>query len=189
VNAPIAVPFLLGGPLVLLGLVSGYFQVRGWKALAARKHVPTDEYSYLRNRYRRRLLVAGVLVLAGGLIAGAYLSGFERETDRILKAREAANKVGGDVSDDEKFVLQLWGVYWIVVLALVFVLLALAMVDAWSTRGYWHKVFREMRDDHNTKLRRDLAVYRQQKEQTRGGGRFGRRSGDMVNPEDTPPPE
>jgi hypothetical protein len=184
---PSAVAFALAGPLVVLGAVSGYNQVQGLRVLAARKHVPADEYSYLRNRYRRRLLVAGILVLVGGLIAGAYLSGFEREADRIVEARKVANAAGGDVSDDDKFVLQLWGGYWVVVISLVFVLLALAVVDAWSTRRYWFKVLREMRDDHNTKLRRDLAVLRQQKESR--SNRFGRRSGESVNPDDTPTPE
>jgi hypothetical protein len=185
VNSPSAAAYLLSGPLVALGLVSGYFQVRGRAALAARKHVPDDEYSYLRNKYHRRLLVAGILVLAGGLIAGAYLSGFESKVDRIVEAKRAAVEAGGDISDDDKLVLKLWGGYWVVVFSLVFVLLALAVVDAWSTRRYWHKIFREMRDDHNTKLRRDLAVYRQQKA-TRGN-RFGRRGGS--NPEDTPTPD
>jgi hypothetical protein len=184
---PSAAAFALAGPLVALGLVSGYFQVRGLRALAARKHIPTDEYSYLRNRYRRRLLVAGALVLTGGLIAGAHLSGFEREVDRIVEARKVAKAAGGDVSDGDKFVLQLWGGYWIVVISLVFVLLALAVVDAWSTRRYWFKVLREMRDDHNTKLRRDLAVLRQHKDSR--GNRFGRWSGEPTKPDDTPKPD
>jgi hypothetical protein len=184
---PLAVPFFLAGPLVALGVASGYFQVRGLRALAARKHVPTDEYSYLRNRYRRRLLVGGILVLVGGLIAGAYLSGFESRVDRIIEAKRAAEAAGGDIADGDKLVLQLWGGYWIVVITLVFVLLALAVVDAWSTRRYWFKVLREMRDDHNTKLRRDLAVLRQHKDSR--GNRFGRRSGEPTNPDDTPTPD
>jgi hypothetical protein len=185
VNSPSAVAFLLAGPLVLLGLVSGYFQLKGRTALAARKHVPDDEYSYLRNRYRRRLLVAGILVLAGGLIAGAYLSGFERRIDGIIEAKRAAQENGGDITDDDRALLRVWGAYWVVVFSLVFVLLGLAVVDAWATRRFWFKLFREMRDDHNTKLRRDLAVYRQQKESR--GNRFGRRGGG--NPEDTPTPD
>ncbi len=183
-NSPTAA-YALAGPLILLGLVSGYFQVRGLKTLAARKHVPSDEYSYLRNRHRRRLLVAGVLVLTGGLIAGMYLSGFDHRVDRILEAKKSAEEAGTDISDEDKLALKLWGTYWIAVLVLVFVLLGLAVVDAWATRRFWYKIFREMRDDHNTKLRRDLAVYRTLKDQSRG--RFGRgRGGEMVNPEDTP---
>jgi hypothetical protein len=178
----------LAGPLVLLGLVSGYFQVRGLKVLAARKHVPTDEYSYLRNRHRRRLLVAGVLVLVGGLIAGAYVTGFERKVDRILEAKKAADEAGRDIPDEDKLVLKLWGTYWIAVIVLVFMLLGLAVVDAWATRRFWYKVFVEMRDDHNTKLRRDLAVYRTLKDQSRGG-RFGRGTGDATKPDDTPTPD
>jgi MFS family permease len=184
---PTAVAFALAGPLVLLGLVSGYYQVRGLNTLAARKHVPTDEYSYLRNRHRRRLLVAAILVLTGGLIAGAYLSGFEHRVDKIIEAKRAAEAAGKDIDDADKYVLQLWGGYWVVVISFVFVLLALAVVDAWATRRYWFKVLREMRDEHNTKLRRDLAVLRQHKDSR--GGRFGRRAGEPTDPDDTPTPD
>jgi hypothetical protein len=160
---------LLSVPMILLGLVSGYFQVRGYRILMARKLVPSDEYAYYRNRYRRRLVVAGILVLTGGLIAGTYLSGHESRTDKILEEKKLANAENRELPDSEKQELKNWGYFWIGIIGLVFLLLGLAVVDAWSTRAYWHKVYREIRDDHNSKLRRDLEVYRQQRDATRGG--------------------
>jgi hypothetical protein len=58
------------------------------------------------------------------------------------------------------------------------VLIVLAMIDGLATRRYWLKIYREMRDEHNSQLRRDLAVYMQQKEGRRVGGNFGGRLGD-----------
>ena len=65
----------------------------------------------------------------------------------------------------------------------MFALVALARTDAWATRRYWLAQYRHIKEEHQDKLRRDLAVYRQHREQSRGGGgRF------RLGPDDTPPP-
>jgi hypothetical protein len=43
-------------------------------------------------------------------------------------------------------------------------------MDFWATRVYWMARYREMKADHETKLRRDLAVYRQQQLNNRAKG-------------------
>ena len=65
----------------------------------------------------------------------------------------------------------------------MFALVGLALVDALATRRYWLTLYRQIKDDHQAKLRRDLAVYRQQKEQTRGGRISGNRLGGAEEPE------
>lgn len=168
-------------PLVLLGLVSGVFQVRGMRRLKARTHVPSDEFGYLRNRHRRRLLAAGVMVVIGGLIGGAYLSGMEGRADALGQPDPAAprDEAGKRIipAADRQFV-RAWGVYWIGVIVLTFSLLGIALVDAWATRRYWLGLYRQMKDDHQAKLRRDLAVYRQQHRRPAGPPGFGGRLGD-----------
>ena len=62
-------------------------------------------------------------------------------------------------------------------------LVGLAVVDALATRRYWLTLYRQIKDDHQAKLRRDLAVYRQHQEQTRGGRLRKRLDGSS---EDTP---
>ena len=178
-NDASAVALVLAAGLILLGSATGYIQVRGLRALAARKHVPSDEHAYFRNRYRRRLLTGAVLVALGGLIGGTYLSGMERRADQLGEPRQQADADPADkpkMTDAEKRFLRFWTGYWAVVLVLVFVLVGLAVVDALATRRYWLTLYRQIKDDHQAKLRRDLAVYRQHKEQTRGG-RFGNRLG------------
>jgi uncharacterized membrane protein YgcG len=180
VNDESAVALVLAAGLVLLGAATAYYQVRGLRALSARKHVPSDEHAYLRNRYRRRLLTAAILAALGGLIGGAYLSGMERRADKLGEARPApADADPADkpkMTDAEKQFVRFWTVYWTLVLVLVFLLVGLAMLDALSTRRYWLTLYRQIREEHQTKLRRDLAVYKRHKEQTRGG-RFGNRLG------------
>ncbi len=175
-NDTSAVALALAAGLVLLGVATGYFQVRGLRRLAARKHVPSDEHAYFRNRYRRRLLTGAVLVTLGGLIGGAYLSGMERRVDELKQEQPAGEGEEPRMTDDQKQVVRFWGGYWTLVLVLVFALLGLAVVDALATRRYWLALYRQIKEEHQSKLRRDLAVYRQQKEQTRGG-RFGNRLG------------
>lgn len=182
-NDPMTLALTLAVGLIALGLVSGALQVRGLRRLAARKHVPSDEFAYLRSRYRRRLLTGTVLVTVGGLIAGSYLSGMERQADELKPEPPPAEAADAgpapekqEMTPEQKRFVRLWGVYWIVVVVLVFVLLVLAVADAWATRRYWLARLRQLREDHQTKLRRDLAVHRQQQEQARGG-RLGNRLG------------
>jgi hypothetical protein len=178
VNEPIEVALALSAGLALLGVWTGALQVRGLRRLAARTHVPSDEYAFLRGRHRRRLLIAAVFILAGAMIAGAYLSGMEARATEIGNRRHAdpdPDAPKQPVSEEDRQFVRLWGLYWIAVFGLGFVLLALALVESWAVQRYWFAQFRQLRDDHQTKLRRDLAVYRTQKHDRRGGygGRLG----------------
>lgn len=180
-NHTATVAFVIAGGLLLFGGVTCWLQLRGWRALRARTHVPSDEFGYLRNRYRRRALTGGLLALVGGLIAGAYLSGLELKVD-ALTAKGAAtdpNQPDGakrDMTPEEKQLVRVWVGYWVVVLVLVFVVIGLAFTDALATRRYAMQQYQVIREDHEAKLRRDLAVYKAQKEASRGG-RGGNRMG------------
>lgn len=170
-NQPAIIAVLLGAAIILLGLVTGGLQVLGLRQLAERRFVASDERAYLRNRHRRRLLTASVLVVIGGQIAGAYLSGMEARADAIGEFRNNADPDAPrpPIPEADKQFVRMWGIYWIVVIVLVFALVGLAMTDAWSSRRYWMKQYRQLKEEHQTQLRRDLEMYRQQKQATRGG--------------------
>jgi len=55
-------------------------------------------------------------------------------------------------------------------MGLVFVAVCLAVFDFWATRKYWMARYKELKTDHELKLQRDLAVYRQQKLNARAPG-------------------
>jgi hypothetical protein len=105
------------------------------------------------------------------MIAGYYLSGMDAEMDRIgEKTKRVAGGEGPPAADakpeptpEERQFARRVGWYWIGVLGLVFVVGCLAILDFWATRIYWMARYREMKADHEAKLQRDLAVYRQQK--------------------------
>jgi uncharacterized membrane protein YgcG len=168
----------LAAILVLLGAATGWFQLRGLRALRARQHVPSDEFGYLRSRHRRRLLTGVLLAAIGGLIAGAYLGGLEARVNDLGQPRDAdPDAPKPQLTDEQKALLRFWGVYWIAVVVLAFAVLGLALTDALATRRYAMSQYHIIREDHEAKLRRDLAVFKQQKQAGTRGGRLGGRFG------------
>jgi hypothetical protein len=183
VNTTSIVAVVLSLALVLFGVTTGAIQYQGLRRLAARSHVPSDEYAYLCGKYRRRLITGVVLAIIGGLIGGAFLSGLEPRVD-ALTAKEPANPDADEpqpkreMTPEQKQLVRMWVGYWSVVLVLVFVLLGLAFADAIATRRYAMQQYQVLREEHQTKLRRDLAVYRAQKGARGGSGRPGNRMTD-----------
>jgi MFS family permease len=171
VNNASVIALVFAAGLVLLGVLTATWQVRGLRALAERKHVPSDEYDYFRGRYRRRLVTAALLMSIGAMIGGAYLSGMAQATEQLGQPRDGEDdQPKPEMTDDQKEFVRFLTAYWSVVLVLVFALVGLATVDAFATRRFWLAQYRALRDDHQTRLRRDLAVYKQHREQTRGRG-------------------
>jgi hypothetical protein len=170
---------LIGIPLVIVGILSGFAQLRSQRELRERKHVPSDEFAYLKGRYRRRFFVSVLFVLVGAMIAGAYLSGMEARADDLGEKKPSdAEGEKKEMTPEQKSFVRIWAAYWVTVAAVALLLIGIALYDAIATRVYWLKIYREMREEHNSQLRRDLAVYKQQKEHPRGGGgNYGGRLG------------
>ena len=177
---------LLALALVLLGAGTAYRQFRTFCRLREERFLPSDDRRYLRGQGVRRTLVSLVLVAIGGMIGGYYLCGMDARADRI-----AERKRGADPADDpgrpadpnpadeaDKEFAKLLGAYWIGILGLVFVVACLAVFDFWATRRYWMAQYKRIREDHEVKLRRDLAVYRQQKDNERLGRGRGKKADD-----------
>jgi MFS family permease len=183
VNHTTTLAAVIAVALIVFGGVTGWLQLRGLRRLAGRTHVPSDEYAYLRGRHRRRLGTAVLLAVIGGLIGGAFLSGLEPKVDALTGAENAASppdeaKAKREMTPEEKQLVRVWVGYWVLVLVLVFVLLGFAFADALATRRYAMQQYAVIREEHQTKLRRDLAVYRAQKEANRGGRGGNRVGGD-----------
>ena len=181
-----AVGLLLASILLALGIGSGLRQRWTLRRLRAEKYMPSDERAYLRRQARRRLVTSGVLLVIGGMIAGAYLSGMEARANAIADRQKRADAQADPTADpgrppddaakpppteDEKRFVKLYGTYWIVILLLLFGTVCLAVFDFWSTRWYFMAQYRRIKADHESKLQRDLAVHRHTKENDRMGGR------------------
>jgi hypothetical protein len=151
---------LLAAGLVLVGAVTAVRQRRALRALAGEQFLADEDRQYRHGQARRRLLTSALLVVVGGMIGAYYLSGMDERMDEIGD-RSRAGAPPQEEADRAfaRFVL----FYWITVLGLVFVAVCLAVLDFWATRKYWMARYKELKADHETKLRRDLAVFRQQK--------------------------
>ena len=171
---PATTALLLSAGLLLFGLTTSWFQIRGRRRLKERTVVPSDEAAYYGQRYRRRLINGVLISTIGLLIGGAYLTGLERQADILGEHNPDAAQDKPKMTDDQKMFVRLWAIYWAVVMVLVFVVLVLAFRDAWATRRYAMGQFAHIKEEHEQKLRRDLAVYRQHKlNASDGGNRVG----------------
>lgn len=171
--SPPTTALLLSIGLMLFGLTTSLYQIRGRRALKARLLVPSDEATYFGQRHRRRLINGVLIAVIGAMIGGAYLSGLERRADDLGDRKGEVAAAEGEkpkMTDDQKMFVRFWAFYWVVVMVLVFVVLMLAFRDAWATRRYAMGQFAHIRDEHEQKLRRDLAVYRQHKLNASDGG-------------------
>lgn len=166
-NEPLYPALALAAGLAVFGVWTAVLQVRGLRELAARPHVPSDEYAYLRGRHRRRLVIAVLVLFLSLQFAAAYLSGME------AVVAGAGNPAGWLFP--RQAVVRFWGFFWIWVMIQTFALIGLAVSDAWESRRYWYGQLKQLREEHHSKLRRDLAVYKTQHQ--RRGGRYGGRLG------------
>ena len=172
---------ILAAALVLVGLATAVRQRKALRALGDEPFLPADDRAYRRGQARRRLLTSALLLLTGAMIAAYYLSGMDARMDAIPERDKAGGAANPQADADREFT-RLVGFYWIAVMGLVFLAVCLAITDFWATRRYWMARYKELKADHETKLQRDLAVYRQQKLNARVPG--------LKPPEsdDTPPP-
>lgn len=166
---------LLAALLVVFGIGAGLRQLRTLRRVHDEPYMPAADKRYFHGQARRRLLASALLLVIGGMIACYYLSGMDARMDAIPERNQA--DVPQTEADKEftKFV----GVYWIVVIVLLGLVVGVAVIDFWSTRRYWLARYKEMKDDYDTKLQRDLAVLRQQK--------LNDRARRLKKPDDTPP--
>jgi hypothetical protein len=163
----VVVGLILAAGLILAGAITALRQKRALRAIAGEQFLAEEDRRYRRGQAVRRMVTSGVLVVIGGMMGGYYLSGMDERMNNIPER----NKIGAPPQEGEpdpqaeadKQFTKLVGFYWIGVLGLVFVVVCFAVFDFWATRKYWMARYKELKADHDAKLQRDLAVYRQQK--------------------------
>ena len=168
--------------LLVLGVGTGYRQLSTRRRLREEPYMPEVDKSYYRGQVFRRFLASGLLVVIGGMIAFYYLSGMDARMDEIPERNRGGQAAADDPqAEADKEFARFVTMYWIGVLVLLGGLFLVAILDFWATRVYWLARYREIKSDHETKLQRDLAVYRQQKLNARVKG--------LKPPGDDTPPE
>ena len=154
-----AAAFFLSFVLAAIALVSLRYQVRNWRRLR-NESLASDDRRYLRGVARRRTVNAVLLLVLAGMLTGAYLSG-QQELNRILHLRQ--QDPPAEPTEEDKEFVRAWAIYWIAVLGLLFLVIAIAIADYTATSLYGRQELRRIRQEQRTLLERDLAVYRQQK--------------------------
>jgi hypothetical protein len=172
----VALGLFFSSLLILLGVATGSRQFATRRKLRDEPYTPDVDKVYFRAQVRRRLVAAATLVAIGLMIGVYYVSGMDARMDEI-----GAKGQGDPPSEEDKDFARSVMIYWIVVLVLLGVVGCVAVMDFWATRVYWMARYREMKTDYDTKLQRDLAVYRQQK--------LNDRARRLKKPDDAPPPE
>jgi hypothetical protein len=165
----VAVGLILAAGLILAGALAAARQRRALRVLAGEPFLPDEDRVYRRGQARRRAVTSALLVVIGGLIGTYYLSGMDARMDAIPNRDRPADPDDPQTQADRQFA-RLVGFYWIGIMGLVFVAVCLAVLDFWATRRYWMARYKELKADHEVKLQRDLAVYRQQKLNARAPG-------------------
>jgi drug/metabolite transporter (DMT)-like permease len=155
-----AAAFCLSALLAGIAVVSLRYQLRTGRRLRT-ESLASDDRRYLRGVCQRRTVNGVLLLVLAGMLAGAYLSGGQQELNRIA-GLPFQDPPGERTPEDDEFVKS-WAIYWIVVLAVLFFVIVIAVADYTATSLYARQQFRRIRNEQRTLLERDLAVYRQQK--------------------------
>jgi zinc transporter ZupT len=161
--------------LGLLGVGAGMRQFVTLARVRTQHYMADEDRRYFHSQARRRMLASGLLVVIGVMIATFYLSGMDAWMNEV-RQKEA---------EEDKDFAKLIGFYWISVILLVGVVICVAVIDLIATRKYWMTRYKELKADHEAKLQRDLAVFRQQKLNDRARGL--RKSDDETPPEGNEP--
>jgi UDP-N-acetylmuramyl pentapeptide phosphotransferase/UDP-N-acetylglucosamine-1-phosphate transferase len=125
----------------------------------------SDDRAYLRAQSRRRIVISGLLLIVAGLLAGAYLSGNQQHFEAIGELSEL-NPPQEPTEADRQFV-KWWTVYWMVTLVFLFVMILGAIVDYVAVALYGRSQYRRIANEQQELLDRDLAMYRQAKQNER----------------------
>ena len=163
---------LLAAFLLLLGIGAGYRQVSALKRARSERFMAEEDRIYIRRQAKRRLVISALLLIEGMMLSTYYLSGMDARMDAIPERNKAEAHGSADevqTQDDKKFT-RLAVIYWIAIVLILAVFVGMTVVDVWATRKYWMSRYWEIKAEHEAKLQRDLAVYRQQKlnERVRG---------------------
>jgi hypothetical protein len=153
--------------LVGIAVFTARLPLRNLKRLCQPELIPSDERRYLGRQARLRLINSAFMLVLAGLLANAYLGGVEKQagllTQRIDAKQAGTLEISAEERETDREFFRYYSYYWIAVLSVLFIILAIAVADLMTTRSYaWGQLTR-IRKENRDLLERDLAMYRQQK--------------------------
>jgi hypothetical protein len=146
--------------LLVLGGASGWRQLRMLRRLPDSQEFDPNERRFLRGQARRRLLIAGLLLLLAGLIGGTYLSGMEGRVSAIGAAPAEEGAPHPIRGEDAKQFAKFYAAYWSAVMLVLFAVMAVATVDFWAIHRFGNRQMRNIRVARQAMLDQELARLR-----------------------------
>jgi hypothetical protein len=143
---------------LLVGL-AGYFAWRQrlvLRTLRGDLRMPSDQRRYLLKQSGRRLFGSLLMLLLAGMLVGSLFldysatlsTGPDRPAEEIEAAKQAARFLG---------------LYWMVLLLVLLVIMALAVIDLWATARFGVQQQKRLVQEHQLALEADLARLRQRR--------------------------
>ena len=151
--------------VAILLLLPGYYGRRQFAVLRRLRNetLPGEEGRHERAKAYRRLVSCGLLLVLGLMLAGVLLW-LEPATQRILDDHNG-EPIPIVYAPDETQMIRLWGGSYVVILVLLLVVVALAAVDLWSTRGHALRQFRKLQADRRAMIQRQTVRLREERDE------------------------
>jgi hypothetical protein len=146
--------------LLLMGGVSGWRQLRMLRRLPDSQEFDPNERRFLRGQARRRLLIAGLLLLLAGLIGGTYLSGMEGRVSAFGTPPGEDGTPHPVRGDEARQFAKFYAAYWSAVMLVLFAVMAVATVDFWAIHRFGNRQMRNIRVARQAMLDQELARLR-----------------------------
>ncbi|MSQ93366.1 MAG: hypothetical protein EXR98_02285 [Gemmataceae bacterium] len=149
----IAIGILFAIILIAVAVSFGWRQRLTLKKLHADRMVPKDQRLYLLKQCQRRLFGSGLLVLLAGMLIGCLFLDFDPQ-------RLTPEGVAQVDRETAKQATQFLGFYFMSMLLLVMVMLALAVFDFWATARHGVQQQKQLFQEHQEMLEAELTELR-----------------------------
>jgi hypothetical protein len=159
---------LLVVALVVLSLVVGWRQIITLRRLGASADTPDEERLYERRKAIRRI-ISSALTLVLAVLLGYLVASFDSTAGQALRERQQNADPAAGATDQQKYLIRLWGVPAIATLLVLLVVLVLAGLDLWATRRFARSQYSKIAGDRRAMIQRQVNRLRQE----RNGEGFG----------------
>jgi hypothetical protein len=141
---------LLVAVLLSLSTFYAWRQLQMLRRLNAGTDLSPEEALWRRRQAWRRLIGCALMFVMAVLVAVAHLF-LEIPTQQIADQGGAAA-----ATEEQRWMLKLWGGVWEAVLVLLMALLAVAGVDLWSTRRFTVRQMRRIQEDRRAAIQEEI---------------------------------
>jgi hypothetical protein len=152
--------------IVLLISLAAFSTWRQWLTLQNMKtgsDLSPEDRLFERQKVRRRLLCAGLMLLLAGLLALSFV--LEGPANQLVAQGEAAHARGEErpLDPEQQRFFHLYGTFWIVTLLVLLGIIILAGLDLLAIRRYGIRHLRQIQADRRAMIENQIARARSQR--------------------------